>query len=576
MADAGTPVRCLLLSDFQTGGLRGLLSNDKSFPAVEAVSGPFGQVMEVLADAGHASWNPSPDCVVVWTQPQGAIRSFARLQQLGAGAPRETLKEALREVAEFAAGIRAVAASGRAKHVFVPLWVQPPDVRGLGILDFTHAAGLGGALLAMNARLVDELRSVPGVFLLDAQRWIASVGKDCFSPQMWYMAKAPFSNAVLAEAVADLKASLAGLTGQSRKLLVLDLDDTLWGGIVGDAGWEQLKLGGHDPIGEAFLDFQREIKALTARGVVLGIASKNEESVAMEAIRNHPEMVLRPGDFAGWRINWQDKAANIASLAAELNLGLQSVVFLDDNPVERERVRQALPEVLVPEWPKDKMSYARSLRQLRCFDNPHISMEDATRTQMYVAERERRTVSEGAVSAEDFLRRLDVRIAVVPLDRANLARAAQLLNKTNQMNLSTRRLSASELWDWACAEGRRMWTLRVADKFGDSGLVGLVSVELSGERREASIVDLILSCRVFGRRAEEAMLHVAIDYARSLGAQSVVADYQETSKNKPTLTFLEGSGMDREGSRFVWRAERGVYPAPELVTLERSSEAVPA
>ena len=149
---------------------------------------------------------------------------------------------------------------------------------------------------------------------------------------------------------------------------MLDLDDTLWGGIVGDAGWENLLLGGHSHIGEAFADFQRALKVLTRKGVLLGIVSKNDETTALDAIRLHPEMVLKMEDFCGWRINWLDKAHNVIELASELNLGLQSIVFIDDNPAERARVAEALPEVLVLEWPRDKMLYTRALFELRCFD----------------------------------------------------------------------------------------------------------------------------------------------------------------------------------------------------------------
>lgn len=564
-------VRCILISDFQLGGLRGLLANDKSAgPAVEPVLAPFGQVNEVLMDPSHDCWTsePQPHAALIWTQPQGAIQTFAQLLRTGESVP---LKDILGEVASYAASIKGLL--GRVRNVFVPLWVLPPHQRGLGMIDLSADQGLSGTVLAMNAKLVQELQATPGVFVLDAQRWVAMAGKGAYSPQMWYMAKSPFSNAVLAEAVGDLKAALAGLAGASRKLIVLDLDDTLWGGIVGDAGWENLKLGGHDPIGEAFADFQKNLKALTKRGIVLAIASKNEESVALEAIRKHPEMVLRAEDFAGWRINWNDKATNIAALAEELNLGLQSVVFLDDNPVERDRVRQALPEVFVPEWPKDKMLYSQALLQLRCFDSPHITQEDANRAQIYAADRQRRDLSRGVDSVDDFLRSLEIRIHVSLLDRGNLSRAAQLFNKTNQMNLSTRRLTAEELWDWANTEGHSMWTLRVVDKFGDSGLVGLVSLAQTGPDK-AEIVDLILSCRVFGRRAEEAMMHVAIAHARSLGLSSISATYMETAKNKPTLTFLERSGLERNNAgRFVWEKD-AVYPAPVLVSLDYTAETV--
>lgn len=280
-------------------------------------------------------------------------------------------------------------------------------------------------------------------------------------------------------------------------------------------------------------------------------------------------MILRENDFAGWRINWNDKARNITELTNELNLGLQSVVFIDDNPVERDRVRQALPDVFVPEWPNDKMRYAQTLAQLRCFDLPDISSEDQARAQMYVADRQRRNLAQDLSSVDDFLRGLDIRISAEVLTRSNLSRAAQLFNKTNQMNLSTRRLTAEELWEWAQGLGQRMWTLRVIDKFGDSGLVGLVSFKQQDDQGE--IADFILSCRVFGRCAEEAMLHVAISHARSLGVRSVTARYLETKKNKPTISFFERSGLDRQADNcFIWDASRE-YPAPELITLDLSN-----
>ena len=188
-----------------------------------------------------------------------------------------------------------------------------------------------------------------------------------------------------------MKAALRAVRGQSRKVVICDLDDTLWGGIVGDAGWENLRLGGHDPVGEAFADFQRELKALTRRGIILAMVSKNTEAVALEAIEKHPEMQLRKDDFAAWRINWDDKAQNIADLMEELNLGLDSAVFLDDNPVERARISEALPEVLVPNLPRDKMLFASTLRKLNCFDSATVSSEDRKRAAFYNAERDRRT-----------------------------------------------------------------------------------------------------------------------------------------------------------------------------------------
>jgi FkbH-like protein len=265
-----------------------------------------------------------------------------------------------------------------------------------------------------------------------------TAGLPASAHRAWYLGKMAAPRGILEEAAADIKAAMLGLTGGARKLLVLDLDDTLWGGIVGDIGWEGLRLGGHDAEGEAFVDFQKAIKSLKRRGIVLGIVSKNEESIALEAIASHPEMVLRQDDFVAWKINWQDKARNIAELAQALNLGLQSVVFIDDNPVERARVREALPEVLVPEWPEDKLLYPSTLLRLGCFDTPALSKEDLERTRMYAEEQQRERLQQQVGSIEEWLMTLGLQVQAEPLKPVNLARSTQLLNKTNQLNLSRR------------------------------------------------------------------------------------------------------------------------------------------
>jgi FkbH-like protein len=285
-------------------------------------------------------------------------------------------------------------------------------------------------------------------------------------------------------------------------------------------------------------------------------------------------MLLRRQDFAGWRINWADKAANLVELVEELNLGLASVVFIDDNPAERGRISEALPEVLVPDWPADPALYVSTLQGLRCFDAPSVEAEDRARTAMYVADRERRASRPGqAGSLDDWLRSLDLQVTAEPLSDANLARAAQLFNKTNQMNLATRRLSEGELRAWASRPGCSLWTYSVADRFGASGLTGIVSVQVEGD--QAEIVDFILSCRVMGRKIEETMLHVAVAHARRGGATQVRATYLPTPRNGPCLAFWnERSGFRRsDGSGpFVWDAGQA-YPMPDVVTLHLAAAA---
>jgi FkbH-like protein len=327
-----------------------------------------------------------------------------------------------------------------------------------------------------------------------------------------------------------------------------------------------LRVGGHDHVGEAFVDFQRELKALSRRGILLAIASKNEEKVALEAIEKHPEMILERDDFVGWRIDWEDKALNIVDLVAALNLGLRSVVFIDDSPAERSRVREALPEVLVPEWPVDPALYAAALRDLRCFDVPRISSVDRERTGMYAAERRRRELKKEVPSLEDWFRSLALRVRAEPLNAGNAPRASQLLDRTHQMNLTGRQLSAAELLAWAALPGREAWVFYVSDRFGDSGLTGLASLE--EKERWGLVADFALSCRVMGRQVEEAMVHHLVERASARGLEQLRAECVPTPQNGPCLSFFTRRLPAAGAHAFSWELKRS-FPLPPHIELGR-------
>jgi FkbH-like protein len=554
-------LRGVLISDFNISNLCGFLANDSEMPAADAAVAPFGQPLQVMLDADHEIWRGHPHFAVVWTRPEGVIESFQRL----AGNQPQSVDVILQEVDVYASHLASVA--DRVDTVFVPLWTPSTPRRGLGMLDMRPGLGLTGLLLQMNLRLAERCAGRPSIYLLDAQRWLVRAGRSAFNPTLWYMAKVPFGPEVFKEASRDIKSALRGLAGKARKLLILDLDETLWGGIVGELGWSHLNLGGHDPIGEAYADFQRELKALRRRGILLALVSKNDEEVALEAIRCHPEMALRAEDFAGWRINWEDKAQNIVDLVADLNLGLDSVVFIDDHPTERARVRDTLPEVIVPDWPEDPALFTSTLQSLHCFDVPAISREDAARTELYAAEKDRQELRKQVGSVQEWLSSLSIKITVEELNAGNLARTAQLLNKTNQMNLATRRLTEPELLAWTGTARRKVWTFRVADRYGDAGLTGILGIE-PGDT-EATITDFVLSCRVMGRKVEETMLSIAVDHARHLGLARVAARYVPTPRNRPCLQFFTQSGFRQEDSdRFVW-STTAEYPVPACVQVER-------
>lgn len=556
-----TECKSLLISDFTTDILAGYLNNDPESPKVNAISAPYGQVFQVLADGNNSCWQEKPDVTLIWTRPESVIESFKHLISY----QPVSIDKILGDVDAYCEALLKL--RDRVKVALVPTWVLPHYHRGYGLLDMKCGVGLTNALMKMNIRLSENLEGAPNIYVLNSQRWIDSGGKQAFNPDLWYMAKIAFGKEVFKEASKDVKAALRGISGFSRKLIILDLDDTLWGGTVGEDGWRNLRLGGHDPVGEAFVDFQDGLKSLINRGVLLGIVSKNDETSALEAIERHDEMVLRLDDFAGWKINWGDKARNIVDLVSELNLGLQSVVFIDNDPVERARVRDALPEVLVPEWPEKKSLYKSTLLSLPYFDNPSISEEDRERTKMYVSERERQNLRKDVGSLEDWLKTLGTKVELEELNGLNLSRVVQLLNKTNQFNLSTRRLTEGELQEWVAAPNRKFWIVRVTDRFGDSGLTGLVSIEISGSK--ASIIDFVLSCRVMGRKIEEILVYKVVSYAQSLNLEEVCAQYIPTPKNRPTLDFWTRSGfvLDKESQIFAWNLTES-FPCPTSVELQ--------
>jgi FkbH-like protein len=546
----------IVLADFTANDLaRALEKDDALGPSIEAEVAPFDQVVQTLLQLSQPRSKPY-DFAFVWTRPERVSPTFAKLLH-GEVAPLDAI---LSEVDAFADVLGKVAG---ARFTFVATWTMPPHVRGLGMLDMRQG-GIARALAAMNLHLAEKVEASSTTFVLDASRWMASDAP--YNARLWYMGKVGWSRDVFDAATRDLRAALRGVRGHARKLLVLDLDDTLWGGIVGDQGWQNLRLGGHDPVGEALVDFQRAILALSKRGIALAVVSKNEESVALEAIKSHPEMIIKEEHLSGWRINWRDKAQNIAELVKELNLGLQSVVFIDDNPIERARVREALPEVLVPEWPEDKTRYVEAFHALGVFDVPRISQEDLERTKMYAQERQRETLKANVSSLDEWLDGLGTKVRFEPLGPANLPRTTQLLNKTNQMNLRTRRLSEAELMAWAKEPGHELWAVHVSDKMGDAGLTGILGLDASGDA--VTIADYVLSCRVMGRRVEETLVWFATERARALGKKTLHAPYAKTPKNKPCLTFFEGlQPFNRDGDVFMWTGENPM-PRPRSIDVQ--------
>jgi FkbH-like protein len=328
---------------------------------------------------------------------------------------------------------------------------------------------------------------------------------------------------------------IAAKQGKSYKCLVMDLDNTMWGGVVGDDGLEGIVIGQGSALGEAFVAFQEYARELSRRGIILAVCSKNDEANALEPFEKHPEMVLKRGDIACFVANWTDKAANIRTIAAELNIGLDSLVFIDDNPFERTLVRQELPMVAVPEVGDDPVSYAQILSDAGYFEGLAVTQEDRERTGQYQGNRLREALKSSATDLPSYLRGLEMQLIWRRFDQIGLSRTVQLINKTNQFNLTTRRYTEDDVLGVMRDNRSFGLQLRLLDRFGDNGIISIVIGRMQEEAAEEEgdlLIDTwLMSCRVLGRQVEPTTLNLVAEQAQKLGAKRLVGEYIPTKKN---------------------------------------------
>jgi FkbH-like protein len=383
---------------------------------------------------------------------------------------------------------------------------------------------------------------------LDMDWWARRIGtKNLSDPRLWHQAKQEISP-IQAPLFGDLVArQLAAIRGLSKKCLVLDLDNTIWGGVIGDDGLDGIALGQGDPLGEAFAAFQGYAKRLSERGVILAVASKNDPDIAKSAFERHPEMILQLGDIAAFEATWFDKPASLQRIAKEQNIGLDSLVFFDDNPMERALMRETLPQVAVPEVPEAAENYIACLVDAGYFETVAFTKEDLKRTQQYVANRQRNEIQAKAADLDSFLRDLQMEMQVGAFDTPNLPRIVQLINKTNQFNLTTRRYTEAEALALISDNNSVTYHVRLKDRFGDNGIISIVIARFDSADGEVVLdVDTwLMSCRVLGRRVEEAILNLLVESANKEGATAIRGRYIPTDRNELVRDHYAKLGFER-------------------------------
>lgn len=447
----------------------------------------------------------------------------------------------------------------------------PPPLGPRGIFDASDAHSLSYRVLDLNRSLARLAGESPQIYVFDYLGVVLNHGaKDWTDSKMWYIGKLPAGasgQVALAQSISRL---VSALIFPPAKCLVLDLDNTLWGGVVGDDGGAGIKLGGDFP-GRAFKDFQRHLLRLRDSGVLLAINSNNDLSSVEEAF-SHPEMTLRMDDFSAIKVNWLPKPANMIEIAKELNIHLDSLVFFDDNPIERERVRQQCPQVRVVDVPQSPAHYVEALQSCPSFDVPRLSSEDRERHRLYREDRFRQNARSIFERIEDFLQDLQMTAQVGRLGADTLDRVGQLIAKTNQFNLTTRRHSPARLREMIADPRFLILWMRVRDRFGDQGLVAVGILRHMAEEAAALIDTFIMSCRVTGRNLETAFLAYLVKQASVVwGCRRIVGEFRPTSKNTPVVHFYPRHGFilkRQDADALIYEMVEAVPFPPEIAVQE--------
>ena len=417
-----------------------------------------------------------------------------------------------------------------------------------GNLAATYDAAFPHVIRDINRLLADGVKKRAGSYLVDIDSAQNEYGRALsYDPRMYYLSSNPFSMDFLVRISEKILSVIAAFKNGVKKCLITDLDDTLWGGLVGELGLSGITVGDLG-IGKAFSDYQLWLRELSRRGITICVCSKNEEDTAKEVFDTHPDMKLKLDDIAVFKANWSDKAGNIRDIQKILNIGLDSMVFIDDNPAERDLVRTMLPEITVPEIPADPVFRLVYLQSLGLFETPVVSEEDIKRSDRYREEGIRSAAKDKAISLEDYLAGLDMRCMVRAFDEYSVPRIAQLTQRTNQFNLRTIRYTEAEIKAIAESPEYITMSLSLRDSIGDYGIIA--AVILKKESKETLFLDsFLMSCRVAKRGVEEYIFNHIVSVAKEQGYSQIVGEYIPSGKNAPVSGLLENMGFRRDGDQ---------------------------
>jgi len=454
----------------------------------------------------------------------------------------------------------------RSKSKLIVTSLEIPNYSSYGIFETKTDYGLYEMIEDFNSQLRNYLKNEPSVFLYDFNSFVAKHGEyHVFDFRQYFFGDINISLEMIETFADELMSYIKPLMGINKKCIILDLDNTLWGGVVGEDGFEGIDLEPNGK-GKAFMEFQYRLLSLQQRGIILAVNSKNNPNDALKVIREHPYMILKEKHFACLKINWNDKASNMKEIAEELNIGLDSMVFFDDDKINQELIRNFLPEVLVAELPNDPSLYAKFLSNMNDFNVLKITSDDTNRGEMYSQQKNRKNLEKSTTNLDEFLNQLGIKIKIKNADKFTIPRISQLTLKTNQFNLTTKRYQEEDISNFIKNKNMLVGCVQVEDKFGDNGTTGVFIIDKKNSS-EWNLDTFLLSCRVMSRKVEDAIFSHIVSTAKKEGVKKINANYLPTQKNKPCESFLSDMGFIKEKNYWIFDTNQ-ILKTPQCIEIK--------
>jgi len=542
-------IRIGILSSFTINGIKETIqvkSADKNIGCTTYV-GAYNQYNQEIINIESDLYKFSPDITFLIIDTQNILGDFFHFPYNVSVLERKNFVE--KKLKELQTLIDVFTSNTKSKLIIANFNI--PTYSPYGIFETKTEYGFHQMIEDLNRKLSNNVAKSNSVYVYDFNRFILQYGENnIFDSKQFFFGDMKISLDYIPHLSNDLMKYVTAHLGLSKKCIVLDLDNTLWGGVIGEDGFNGIMLG-PEPPGNTYVEFQRVLLSLFQRGIILTINSKNNKDDVLKVIEEHPYMILKKEHFASMRINWNDKVSNIKEIANELNIGADSMVFFDDDPVNREFMKLNMPQILTVDLPLDSSQYAEILKQMTEFDVLNITAEDAKRGKMYVEQQKRNNLEQATPNLESFLKNLELKILIKDSNEFTIPRISQLTLKTNQFNLTTKRYQESDIKKISDNDEYIVGCAQVEDKFGDNGITGVFIINKINSK-EWFIDTFLLSCRVMGREVEKAILGHIINLAKEHNVELIKTQFLSSQKNKPIEDFLPNCGFKKDGDYWYY------------------------